>query len=275
MPLPNFLIIGAAKAGTTTLYDWLRPHPQIFMPELKEPHFFAYDGQPGRYFQVKTFEDYRALFDGVTDETAIGEASTAYLYAPAAAPRIRDALPGVRLIVSLRDPVDRARSLYEMQLRNWDKNVGRSFLETLDANPKLRAGYHPFLKVYLEMFGPAVRIVLLEDIKGDAAGVLRSLFGFLGVDPGFRPDLSKISNVGGLPRSAWLHSLVRDPRMGRLGRRILPKPIYERVRRLRNANLRKRPMAAEERARALAYFRDDILRTQDLIGRDLSAWLRA
>lgn len=275
MPLPNFLIIGAAKAGTTSLYDWLRPHPQIFMPELKEPRFFAYDGQPGRFFPVKTLDAYLALFEGVTSEIAVGEASPVYLRTPAAAHRIRDTLPGVRLIVSLRDPVDRARSLFEMRLRDEGKNTGRSFLEALEVDPNLWEGYHSFLKVYLELFEPtAVRIILLEDIESDPAGTLQALFGFLGVDSAFRPDISKVSNVGGLPRFARLHKYYRDPRIRRFGRGILPRPVFERVRQLAYANLRKRPMAAEERTRALAFFRDDILRTQELIGRDLSAWLR-
>ena len=275
MPLPNFLIIGAAKAGTTSFYDWLRAHPQIFMPELKEPRFFAYDGQPGRFYPVKTLQEYLALFEGVTDEVAIGEASPVYLRTPAAAHRIRATLPGVRLIVSLRDPVDRARSLYEMRLRDKGENAGRSFLEALEVDPDLREGYHPFLKVYLELFGPtAMRIILLEDIESDSAGVLQALFGFLEVDPEFHPDISKISNIGGLPRFAQLHKYYREPHIRRFGRRILPRPVLDRVRQLAYANLRKRPMAAEERARALDVFRDDILRTQELIGRDLSAWLR-
>ena len=78
MPLPNFLIIGAAKAGTTSLYDWLRQHPDVFMPALKEPKFFAYDPERGGEFPIRTLEAYTALFEGAT-AAAIGEASPSYL----------------------------------------------------------------------------------------------------------------------------------------------------------------------------------------------------
>jgi hypothetical protein len=275
MPLPNFLIIGAAKAGTTSLYDWFRPHPQIFMPQKKEPCFFSYEGQTGRYFQVRTLEDYRALFEDVTDEIAIGEASTTYLHTPAAAARIRNTLPGVRLIASLRDPVDRARSFYEMKLRARNKNAGQSFLQALEADPELRDGYYPFLKSYLERFDPAaLRIILFEDIVDAPAATVRSLFEFLGVRPDFQPDVSRVSNPGGLPRSLMLHRFLKDPRVRRFGR-VLPRRVVEGAHRLQKANLRKQTLRPEDRAQALEHFRDDIRRTQDLIGRDLSHWLRA
>jgi Sulfotransferase domain len=277
MTLPNFLIIGAPKAGTTSLYSYFREHPAIFMPELKEPRFFGYEGQGDRIrFPVRTLEEYTALFDAVTTETAIGEATPHYLVYPVAAQRIRDLLPEVRLIASLRDPVDRAYSVYQMNLRNKGVNTGVPFVEAIKSDHNLRETYADMLGRYVALFPPGqLKVILLEDLEADPRGTVRALFEFLGVDPGFVPDLSKIANPGGEPRNKLLHGLLSDPRLRVLSRRLLPPGAVDRLRTLRSRNLAKQPLAPEDRRDAIGLFRDDILRTQDLIGRDLAAWLRA
>ena len=134
MTMPNFLIIGANKAGTTSIYSYLKQHPQIYMSPVKEPMFFTLEGknidrtEVSRQITLKTavndIEDYQALFQGVSNEKAIGEASTAYLHCPWCAERIKQYIPDVKLIAILRDPIERAYSNYLMYVR-WG-------LETLD-----------------------------------------------------------------------------------------------------------------------------------------------
>ena len=126
MPMPNFLVIGAAKSGTTALYHTLKQHPQIFMSPVKEPHFFAFEGErpvycgPGdrELFNPRVvfrLEDYVRLFDGLRAQTAVGEASVQYLMrSDAAAARIRQHIPRAKLIAILRQPADRAYSHYIM-----------------------------------------------------------------------------------------------------------------------------------------------------------------
>jgi len=279
MTLPNFLIIGAAKAGTTSLYDWLRQHPDVFMPAFKEPKFFAWDGASGGggpVVQVTRRADYEALFAGAGGATAIGEASTLYLTHPRAPERAAAAIPAARLIASLRDPVERAFSIYQMNLRLFGANAGLDFPAALRADPALRQGYHPALTRWRAHFDPGqLRVILFEDLARDAPGTLAGLFGFLGVDPGFAPDVTKVANPGGLPRSRRLHRLLTDPRLRALGRNLLPAAALDRLRGLRGRNLQRQALEPAARAAAVAVFRDDILKTQDLIGRDLSAWLRA
>jgi hypothetical protein len=277
MTLPNFLIIGAAKAGTTSLYDWLRQHPDVFMPAFKEPKFFAWDGGQGRVPQVQVTSRaaYEALFDKAGDATAIGEASTLYLNHPRAPARVAEAIPAARLIASLRDPVERAFSVYQMNLRLFGANQGRAFPEALRADPNLRLGYHPALMRWRARFHPdQLTVVLFEDLARDAPRTLARLFGVLGVDPGFAPDVSKVANPGGLPRSRRLHALLTDPRLRAIGRDLLPTAAIERLRGVRSRNLEKQALGPGERAAAIEVFREDILRTQDLIGRDLTAWVR-
>jgi len=118
--LPNFIMIGAAKAGTTALYWYLAEHPQVFMSPMKETNYFAYGldeqghllyGDPELHrFRVQSWSEYEALFTGAGDAAAIGEVSPIYLECPQAAARIRQRLPGARIVCGLREPVDRAYS---------------------------------------------------------------------------------------------------------------------------------------------------------------------
>ena len=272
--LPNFLIIGAAKAGTTSLYDWLRQHPDVYMPKLKEPKFFAYD--PARTdvaWPVRTLAEYEALFEGAT-EAAIGEASPNYLGSSPAMQRIHATLPGVRLIAALRDPADRAFSVYQMNLRNRGRNRATPFAAALRDDVNLRQGYSKYLERWFALFDRAqFRIVLFEEIVKAPLATVQGLFGFLRVDAGFEP-VTSVSNPGGLPKVKLVHDLLNNATLRGLGRR-LPETLVARARDLRARNLKRQGMTPDERRLAAAFFRDDVLRTQDLIGRDLSAWLRA
>ena len=106
--LPNFLIIGAARAGTTTIYNHLKDHPDVYLPAQKrpEPHFFLKESEYAR--GISYYEE--RFFSARRDERAVGEASTSYLFGQQVPKRIRAALPGVKLICVLRNPVERAFS---------------------------------------------------------------------------------------------------------------------------------------------------------------------
>ena len=119
MTLPNFIVIGAAKCGTTSLVHYLAQHPQVFMSAEKEPRFFApefftkYISGPIRKGTIRNemeVKEYEGLFDDVTTEKAIGEASTEYIFFPETPKRIKKLLPDVKLIAILRNPSDRAFS---------------------------------------------------------------------------------------------------------------------------------------------------------------------
>lgn len=275
MTLPNFLIIGAAKAGTTSLYDHLRAHPAVFMPTVKEPRFFGYDGRDDRQkFPVHTLAEYEALFAPATTETAIGEATPHYLSYPQAAGRIHALIPGVRLIASLRNPVDRAYSTYLHNLRNRNAHADTPFARVMETDHRLHETYAEKLERYFALFPrERIRILLLEDLEGDPRGTVRGLYGFLGVDPGFEPEIAAPSNPGGTPRIRLLHALLAHPRARAVARAAFPPALNDRLRRLRSRNLQKPGLAAEDRRRVIGIFRDDIRRTQDLIDRDLSHWL--
>jgi hypothetical protein len=277
MTLPNFLVIGAPKAGTGSFHDYLRQHPDVFIPIKKDPRWFCFTGQKNKdRYPIRSQEEYEALFEGVTTEKAIGESTALYFWSEVAPARIKATIPDAKLIVSLREPVQRAFSIYHMNLRTEGHNEGLSFLEALKVDKILQRTYHEALSAYLAHFDRSqFKIVLFEDLAKNTMATIQSVFEFLGVDPAFEPDL-KISNPGGVPRSKWFHKLMTNDKLRTWSRTYLPESVVYKAKDLRSLNLDKAKMVLteEERAVAYAFYRDDILRTQDLIGMDLSRWLR-
>jgi hypothetical protein len=297
---PNFIIIGAAKAGTTSLWWYLHQHPQICLATVKEPRFFAYEGERINYLgpgddkwareTTTTWESYRALFHPTSAHRAVGEASNVYLYFASKASRgIAERVPDAKLIAVLRHPVDRAYSNYLM-LRGEGRESITDFREALrEEKKRLAAGWSPgwaytgrsfyadSIEIYLAAFHRSqMRFFLYEDWARTPQQVLRAIFQFLEVDP-FRPDMSVRHNVSMIPRSRWLaFALHHRTPLSRILRRFLPKPAREAInRRLRIVNAR-RPdkLAPAVREELLPLFREDILRVSELIGRDLSPWLQ-
>jgi hypothetical protein len=296
MVMPNFFIIGAMKAGTTSIYHYLGEHPEIFMSPRKEPNFFAFEDRvsfsgPGdsQLTWVASLNSYRSLFEGALHEKAVGEASTLYLYSPTSAARIREHLPHARFIAILRDPVDRAYSNYLHWFRRGSEPLA-DFSEAIRSEEKrvrenwspgwhyVRKGfYHRQLTRYAEVFPRSRMMVrLYDDLVADPLGLMRDIFRFLEVDDGFVPDVSRRYNTGRMPRSTLLHRLlVRPHALRSLLKPLLPKTLRRRwATILRERNLQTPPpLSAELRAELQNVYREDIVQLQDLIRRDLSRWL--
>lgn len=277
--LPNFLIIGAPKCGTTSLHDYLKQHPDIYMPELKEPRFFSFNEdnpehweKAGRTFPITRWEQYVSLFSGVKDEAAIGEASPGYLNSGFAPDKIKCYLGNVKLIAVLRNPVDRTYSEYLMRVRSGVDR--RSLLEAFRAQERwvLSSRYAEDIARYLDRFGPdALKVLLFEEWTADPLAGVQALYAFLGVDSTFKPDLSTQHNVGGMPKSGWLHHALS--RLGPRGKLRLPKTLRRIGSRIKKANLDKAPVIQPpERQEMYGVFADDIARLETLLGRDLSRW---
>jgi Sulfotransferase domain len=293
MTLPNFLVLGAMKAGTTAVFYSLRQHPEIYVSSVKEPHFFSYLGveRPPRSHHVTCLEDYEKLFDGAGEALAIGECSPSYISHPQAAERIRNVVPDARLVAILRDPADRAFSHYQHRLQ-----IGREqhpdFLKAIEDYETTGAETGMAWSTYLEcgFYGRHVRRfralfddeqlhwILYDDLQREAGEVLRRLFGFLGVDPGFEPRLQWYWRSG-QPRSRRLFDLINQPPavLSEVARRMLPEELRIRFKAaLHNRNLvRTEPMSPEQRRHLIDVYRDDILELQDILHRDLSVWLTA
>jgi Sulfotransferase family len=290
--LPNFIVIGAAKAGTTALYWYLSEHPAVFMSKVKETNFFAYGvddegrllyGDPDVHrFPVKSLAEYRELFAGAGDAAAVGEASPIYLECPQSAGRIRDVLPEARLICSLRQPVERAYADYLMYL--WRR--GRRFEPERDltpasvwARPDSRwmqvSRYHEQLSRYFAAFPrERLHVFLIDDLKRGAIDTVQGVYRFLEIDPTFVPDFETAHNVGGVPSSRFLESVFTSRAIRSAVEPWIPKRAADWVRGLRTRNMRQAPpLPPDLRKELTGRLRDDILRTSDLIGRSLEHWL--
>lgn len=278
MTLPDFFLVGASKSGTHSLYDWLRQHPDIFMPRVKAPRYFCNFGQTDYRFRFRTAEDYAALFAPARPGQAVGEATDVYMNYPGVAARIHAAVPGARIIALLREPVQRAFSIYHMNRRVAGTNAGRSFLEALEADIEIRRGFHggpgAGLSQFYDVF-PRARILVLrfDDLKHDPAALVRRTFGFLGVDPDFVPEFA-VANRGGIPKRPWLHRMLTHPQLRMASQHYLPEALVAAGKRLRERNLAPHRLTEAERVGAYGYFHDDLLRTAALTGLDLSAWIR-
>jgi hypothetical protein len=182
--LPNFLGLGAQRCGTTWLFENLRIHPEVFMPERKEIGYFT-EFCGGNL--SKGLEWYTALFNRARHEKAVGEISAEYLLDPEAPSRIAETLRDPRFIVLVRNPIRRAFSSYARGIRegDWSCAFGE-FLEGDVDYCRERGLYYRQIARYRRVFGPdAIYVGVYEDIEGDPRRFLASIYGFLGVDAGF------------------------------------------------------------------------------------------
>ncbi len=300
MRLPTFLIIGAARSGTTSLHYTLGQHPEIFVSPIKETNFFLFDeagelpswvSEGERQLAPRTLEAYAALFAPATERhLAIGEASPSYLHPPVA-PRIKARLPDVQLIAILRQPVDQALSFFTAWHGGSVADEGRveRFIDALTspesgpsgALPLAQHGlHHRHLAPFFEHFArDRIKVVLYDDLERDSAALYAGLLDFLGVDREFRLGEVPRYNATGAPRSAALHrALSGNVTLKRLARSLLPagaiRTLSEAQHRLRRANLRPAPGLSPDQRRRLTerYYARDIEALERLLERDLSIW---
>lgn len=269
--LPDFLIIGAMRSGTSSLAHYLTGHPDVFMAKPKELHFFNAAGQ-----YDKGLNWYRAQFQGAGERRAAGEATPTYMRDPVAIERIAQAMPTARLIAILRSPVDRAYSHY---LMNRAKNQEPlSFERALEAErDEIAAGssrtHAPYFStgLYLEQLervaaglpDAPLLVLLMDDLSADPAGTFSRVLGFLEV-----ADIP-VPSVG---RHVNRYVEFRSLRVRRIARRI-PKPLQRVVGRLNTrAAGSYPPMTPEVRAALHERYAEANAALAERLGRDLSMW---
>ncbi len=296
--LPDFLVIGAPKAGTTSLYRWLRQHPQLFLPAVKETNHFAFRGRTPSFpgwgrppaalmASVTDPGDYARLFEGSEGASARGEVSPLYLFSPEAPEAIARTLPGARLLAVLRNPADRAFSHY-LHLRRDGREPCLTFEEALEKEEDRRrqgwswdyyyAGlgfYGEQLSRYLEHF-PRGRILLFlfDDMEADPGALVREVLAFLEVDQSLSLDTSRRYNVSGIPRlPAFQRLLASEGTAKRVIRALTPAALRRRLTpRLRDLNLQRPALRPETRRRLFEGYAGDLAVLEGILGRSLEEW---
>lgn len=312
--LPNFLVIGAAKCGTTSLYHYLRQHPDVYMSPIKEPNHFSTDINPeefspeyklherqknldvhsyvrgdmkepqwGAYVTSET--DYRLLFRFADGKKRIGEISNSYLYSSTAADEINKRLKGVKLIAILRNPVDRAYSHYQANIRDGRALLPfRQELEKDMAKPEKGWGkshlyielgmYTAQIKRYKELFTPDQLLILFfDDLKKNTPAVIDSVFKHLHLR-NIPVNYEERHNEAKTPKNTRLIHLLTQTGLKRRVFRMLPASIQSPVKNMFFKQGKPEKMSSEDRAWLTEIFRDEITKLSSEMNRDLSDWLK-
>ena len=300
--LPNFLIVGAAKCGTTSMSEYLKQHPEIFISEVKEPRFLSSQSShlplngPGdakresRY--ITDYTAYQQLFKSAGEYKAVGEASADTLY------YYQRTIPAIKkyigeqpkIIIMLRDPVKRAFSAYQHLVR--DQRESLSFEEGLEKEEERKqknyeliwyyrgvSNYYESVKSFIDSFDN-VHIIINEDLRDRASEIFHGIFSFLEVDPGFSVNTSIRYNKSGVPQYQWLHQfLFEEHWLKKALRPITHRLTSSRFRRktssdLLNRNLQRMSIDAATAALLRPEFQQEKFQLERLLERELP-WLHS
>jgi Sulfotransferase domain. len=311
--LPNFLLIGAAKSGTTSLFYYLKQHPDIYMSPIKEPAYFLFkDGinktvipknlVSDKYYKARernefaqfNFQKYTELFEGSTSQKIIGEATIQYLMSPDSPKLIHEMIPDVKLLVILRNPYDAAYSEYKMTQNASEWNEDVSFMDLLKLEdvsdphiwslPNFIRGrlYYKQLLRYLELFRKdQILVVLYEDLE-NSQKLFDKIFEFLGITPEISIDVSARYNIHNkVKQRHHLNKLIVTAKLLKVAYFFKPFiPVRMKnylgdflVGKEKNSIVQSLKCPDSEKDFLRPYFNTEILKLQGLINRDLTHWL--
>lgn len=263
--LPNFLGIGAQRAATTWIYECLREHPEVYMASIKEVHYFD------TYYD-RGLEWYEGHFEAADNDKVVGEISPNYLHSKEAMQRIKELLPDVKLLISLRNPAERAFSAYTLYNEQFK---GVSFEDAFKVSAHLRdvGLYYEQLKHIYEIFSrEQCHVVFYDDISDTPEKVVEGIYEFLCVDKAFRPAaVTKVYNKIILPRlQNNLNYLGMGSALDYLKKtgagEWLKKYLVKKDQKLKNEDTSRIPESV------YGYYAADLKELQVLVGRDLSHW---
>ena len=292
---PDFFIVGAPKCGTTAMNDYLKQHPDIFIPDVKELQFFGTDLDLVRPEMSR--EEYLSHFCSARNEKRIGEASVLYLCSERAAQEIKEFNPLAKIIIMLRNPVDMIYALHSQLVYNGNEDI-TDFQAALDAEDDRRRGlriphsatvikvlfyqemaeYSRQIKRYLDVFGKdQVHIIIYDDFKQDTAKVYRQALEFLQVDPNVQINFNVI-NPNKTARWPSLHKFMYSRRGSWIRtavRRLFPRSIIKYYKFLNRVYVQRQSMDPALRKRLQRGLTPEVERLSELLGRDLTYWSRS
>ncbi len=290
LKLPNFFIVGAPKAGTTSLYYYLSEHPEVFMSPVKEPNFFSFEEIEAQklYYKEKgigDFKEYLNLFKGAKDEKVIGEASVSYLFYPKVPLKIKKLIPDAKIIIILRNPIERAYSHYLMDYKLGYINIPFEEVVYKKTNSKwanlyyqqyIELGfYYQQVKRYIDIFGEnQVKIFFSENLKNEPKKVIFSLFSFLKINIDFSPNNTKLYNTYEMPKNRIFRKLYSFNFFRKSIKKIIPSSYLKIVKKTFFYKDRKPDLNKELKKHLRKLYKEDIKKLEILINKDLSVWYK-
>ncbi|HKK57920.1 MAG TPA: sulfotransferase [Salinivirga sp.] len=308
---PNFFIVGAAKAGTTSLYQYLNTHSNLYFSPVKEPHFFStdiktseftsiykrnIDNLPQDFYQnkpkdsiqnvfIRDEKQYLNLFQWADGESAVGECSTSYLYSKEAAKNVKKFNPDAKIVIALRNPADRTFSHYLMAVRfgftqlPFRKALHKDFNQHKKGWGKSElfielSLYYEQIKRYMAQFPEEqIKIVLFDEFKKDPLSTVNEICDFLGIDK-FSDIENKKHNAALMPKSKNLNRLMVNTGFKSKVSNILGEKAKDKLRQIFFQDDKIPKLSRQDRSYLQGLFKEDIQKTSELINRDLSHWLK-
>lgn len=279
--LPDFLYIGGARCGSTWVYSCLKEHPEIFVPNLKEIQFF--NNKQGRF--KRGIGWYKTFFNDAKSFKTAGEVSPTYLACKKCPKRIYEFLPDVKLIVSLRNPVEMVYSRYLGRIDRGDLCIDDDIIESgkikfnQHYTPYIEEGfYYKHLCNYLRYFPKENFLFLVfDDLKKDSKIFIKRIFDFLQVDTDFKPSvINKKIHSGGYSEGRRLINILFSPFRYIVDGRVLDLDFPRKflVHNFFSEKGKKPKMRKDQRNRLIELYREDISSLSQLIDRDLSNWIK-
>lgn len=289
MRRPNFFIVGAAKSGTTSMLRYLGQHPDIAMPQRREPVFFGRDlASHGK--KTATLDDYLEIFSDCGPEKIVGEKTVWYLYSKDAADEIKAFDKNAKILIMLRNPVDMVHSLHHQFLTTGNEDV-RSFDDALALTDERASGralpktahfpegllytriplYSEQVQRYLRAFGSdQVQVITFDEFCRSTADTFAKTLRFLEVDQAFTPEFV----VYNKKKKPLVKQLSSGGENGASPVSLLPAALRWRLHRLNRVEDKRAPMSASTRARLQELFRPDIECLSAVLDRDFTHWCR-
>lgn len=285
----DFFIVGAPKAGTTSLYHYLNEHLEIEMSSQKEPDYFSDEAlkRQGMYYgksRIDNLEKYHGLFTD-KDVKIRGEASVSYLFYNDVPKKIKEYNPKAKIIIMLRNPIDRAFSHYLMDYRlGLVSDSFESIIEKKLKHKNANLFYQQYIEVseyarqvsgYLELFDiENILFIDYEDFKNDVSAVVNDVYIFLGVNNDFQPNVKKRHNTYTMPKNSIIRFIYSFVSFRKFLTNIVPKSILKRLRNLLFKSDKKPAISNDTRKFLASYFKDDVEKLSVLLNKNFSKWIK-
>ena len=285
----DFFIVGAPKAGTTSLYHYLNEHLEIEMSSQKEPDYFSDEAlkRQGMYYgknRIDTLEKYHGLFTN-KDVKLRGEASVSYLFYDDVPQKIKEYNSKAKIIIMLRNPIDRAFSHYLMDYRlGLVSDSFESIIKKKSKHKNANLFYQQYIDVseyarqvsgYLDVFDKEnILFIDYEDFKNDVSAVVNDAYIFLGVNDDFQPNLKKKHNTYNMPKNSIIRFIYSFVSFRKFLTNIVPKYIVEWTRNLLFKSNKKPILSNDTRKFLASYFKDDVDDLSAMLNKSYSKWIK-